>query len=188
MPESSTSSPQLPPGKLRVFIDSLEAVSQFCNRVSRFVLIAAGIIMSVVVFLQVVFRFFIRIPLPWSEELSRYLMVWVGMLGASLALAEGRHIGVDLLMGRLRGWVRQVLMVAGFLGVIWFLWVVVREGAALARQNYSQLSPAMMIPMLLPYAAIPVGGVFMLVQIFRHLVHTLLGERVRVVLEEREIC
>ena len=45
-----------------------------------------------------------------------------------------------------------------------------------------------MIPMLVPYAAVPVGGVFMLVQIFRHLVHTLLGEKVRVVLEEREIC
>jgi hypothetical protein len=118
--------------------------------VSRFILIVAGIVMSLVVFLQVVFRFFIKIPLPWSEELSRYLMVWVGMMGASLALYEGRHIGVDLLMGRLRGWVRRVLMTAAILAVIWFLWLLVREGAGLALQNYSQLSPAMMIPMLLP--------------------------------------
>ena len=110
------------------------------------------------------------------------------MLGASLALYEGRHIGVDLLMGRLKGWVRQTLMIAAMLGVVWFLWLVVREGAALAVQNYSQLSPAMMIPMLLPYGAIPVGGVFMLIQIFRTLVLTVLGEKVRVVLEEREVC
>lgn len=186
MPSSSFSPG--PRGGLQILVDSLEAASRFCNRVSRFILIVAGIVMAVVVFLQVVFRFFIKIPFPWSEELSRYLMIWVGMMGASVALYEGRHIGVDLLMGRLRGWARQVLMTAAILAVIWFLWLVVREGAGLALQNYSQLSPAMMIPMLLPYGAIPVGGVFMLIQIFRHLVHTLLGERVRVVLEERETC
>jgi len=152
-----------------MIIDFFEAASRFCNRVARFVLIVAGAIMAVVIVLQVFFRFFVKIPLPWSEELARYLMIWIGMMGASLALSEGRHIGVTVMMERLRGRVRQVLMIGATLAVFWFLWIVVREGGQVAWINYTQLSPAMMIPMLAPYAAIPVGGVFMLVQVVRKL-------------------
>ncbi len=152
-----------------MIIDFFEAASRFCDRVARFVLIVAGALMSIIIILQVFFRFFVKIPLPWSEELARYLMIWIGMMGASLALSEGRHIGVTVLMERVRGRVRRILMIAAILAVLWFLWLVVREGGQVAWINYTQLSPAMMIPMLAPYSAIPVGGVFMLIQALRKL-------------------
>ena len=56
---------------------------------------------------------------------------------------------------------------------------MVREGGDLALINYSQSSPAMMIPMLIPYAAIPAGGAFMLIQIGRILLLTILGQKTR---------
>lgn len=162
---------------MKILLDFLEGASRFCNRVARFILVAASAAMAVIIFFQVLFRFSIKIPLPWSEELSRYLMIWIGMMGASIALHEGRHIGVDIVMERLHGRVRQILMAVAILLVLWFLWLVVREGAQLAVQNYSQLSPAMMIPMLLPYGAIPVGGTFMLVQGLCNFLHTILDRK-----------
>jgi TRAP-type C4-dicarboxylate transport system permease small subunit len=158
-------------------MEFLNGASRFCNRVARFFLVVAGAAISVIIFFQVVFRFFIKIPLPWSEELSRYLMIWIGMLGASIALQEGRHIGVDILIERTRGRIRQVLRIAAMLGVLWFLGLVIREGVSLAWANHAQLSPAMMIPMLLPYAAIPVGGAFMLIQSVCGLLQLILEHR-----------
>jgi TRAP-type C4-dicarboxylate transport system permease small subunit len=169
------SSPPGPRGGLQILVDSLEAASRFCNRVARLVLILAGAAMSVIIVLQVFFRFSVKIPLPWSEEVARYLMIWIGMMGASLALHEGRHIGVDFVMEKLPKRWRQILTVAASFGIIWFLWLMVREGGVLAWINYAQLSPAMMIPMLIPYGAIPVGGAFMLIQIARNLLYIILG-------------
>ena len=172
-------SPKPSCGGLRILADFLETASRFCNRVARFILVAASAAMAVIIFLQVLFRFSIKIPLPWSEELARYLMIWIGMMGASIALHEGRHIGVDIVVERLRGRIRQILVTVSILAVLWFLWLVVREGAHLAVQNYSQLSPAMMIPMLLPYGAIPIGGAFMLVQGLRNFLRTVLDRQGR---------
>jgi TRAP-type C4-dicarboxylate transport system permease small subunit len=177
MPASPSPKPSC--GGLHILVDFLEAASRFCNRVARFILVAASATMAVIIFLQVLFRFSIKIPLPWSEELARYLMIWIGMMGASIALHEGRHIGVDFVMEHLPGRLRRIFSVAAILGVVWFLWLMVREGGDLALINYSQSSPAMMIPMLIPYAAIPAGGAFMLIQIGRILLLTILGHKTR---------
>ena len=69
-------------------MEFLNGASRFCTRVARFFLVVAGAAISVIIFFQLVFRFFIKIPLPWSEELSRYLMIWIGMLGASIVTSS----------------------------------------------------------------------------------------------------
>ena len=44
---------------------------------------------------QVFTRYILRNPSDWTEELATYLMIWVGMLGASVALNRGAHLGID---------------------------------------------------------------------------------------------
>ena len=51
--------------------------------------------MTVVVFLQVVYRYVLTQPLHWSEELARYLFVWLSILGATLGLQKRGHFGLD---------------------------------------------------------------------------------------------
>jgi C4-dicarboxylate transporter, DctQ subunit len=130
-----------------------------------------GILMSIVIFLQIFFRFVIYLPFPWSEEIARYLMVWMGFLGASVALRHGRHIGVTILVdklpGRMRTPIRGVVQVA----MIGFLVVVAKEGFALAVFNASQRSPALEIPMFFPYLAIPTGALLMILDIAAGLIH-----------------
>ena len=52
-------------------------------------------VMSVVVFLQVIFRFVIKASLPWSEELSRYLLVYITYFGCAYGIKTGAHLGVE---------------------------------------------------------------------------------------------
>ena len=57
--------------------------------------------LTAVTFAQVVTRYVLNDPLIWSEELARYLFVWVSMIGAALAVRNGGHFGLDLLLRRM---------------------------------------------------------------------------------------
>jgi C4-dicarboxylate transporter, DctQ subunit len=54
-------------------------------------------LMIVVAFAQIALRNFMGIGLSWSESLVRYLVLWIGFIGASLATREGRHITIEVI-------------------------------------------------------------------------------------------
>ena len=68
---------------------------------NRWALIALVAIMAVLVFANVVSRYLLNASIIWVEELTRYMMVWVGFLGSGLVLRLGAHIAVDILQDRL---------------------------------------------------------------------------------------
>jgi len=146
-------------------IHFLNRLCDCLRRAAMALLVVFGAVMSVVVMLQILFRFVIYIPLPWSEELARYLMIWTGMVGSFVALREGRHIGVTLVVNRLPP--RAAAGVAVFVQVltILFLFILAKQGLALALINLNQLSPAMRIPMFFPYLAVPVGAALMIIEL-----------------------
>ena len=142
--------------------------TRLCDRlrwVAMALLVVSGAVMSVIVMLQIFFRFVIYIPLPWSEELARYLMIWTGMVGSFVALREGRHIGVTLVVDRLPPKAAAGVAVFVQSATILFLAIVAKQGFALALTNLSQLSPAMRIPMFFPYLAVPVGAAMMIIEL-----------------------
>lgn len=97
---------------------------------------AAALLLALVALLQVASRYSGLVFVPWTEELSRLLFVWVVWLGAAAASARGAHIRFDLVVNRLpceaARWVRGIveLAAAGFLvAVAWYGWKVVRSQA-----------------------------------------------------------
>jgi C4-dicarboxylate transporter, DctQ subunit len=143
----------------------INRLSNALHQVAKWFLIVAGAAMSVIVFMQVFFRFVIYIPFPWSEESARYLMVWMGMVGAAVAMRHGRHIGVTVLIERLPPRVSRFLSPIIGLSMVVFLAVMAKEGFRLAVKNAAQYSPAMNLPMLIPYLAIPIGAALMILEI-----------------------
>jgi TRAP-type C4-dicarboxylate transport system permease small subunit len=120
--------------------------------------------MLVVVLAQVLFRYVLSQPLPWSEELARYLMIWVACLAASEAYAKGSHVGVDLVIRKLKPKLRKGAALLIHLLVIGLMGVVAYYGFKLSFAVHSQLSPAMEVPMTYPYLAVPVGAALILIQ------------------------
>jgi len=120
--------------------------------------------MFLVVFAQVFFRYVLSQPLPWSEELARYLMIWVACLAASEAYARGSHVGVTLLVDAVRPSFRKIVILAIHLIVCVLMGVIVYQGFALSLMQGDQLSPAMEIPMTWPYMAVPVGASLIFIQ------------------------
>ena len=136
------------------------------NRIEKFIeyfIFALLSSMSIVIFLQVVFRYIIRYSLPWSEELARYLFVWLALMGAAAGVKKNAHFGVDILVRKLNLKNQNILYLTGSSFILFFLCVIIFEGTKLTINNWTQLSPAMRIPMSFPYAAVPVSSLLMVI-------------------------
>lgn len=101
----------------------------------------------------------------WAEEVSRYLMVWMSFLAAILAARSNSHFRMTALVGGIRSpKVRKALgMLAALCSVAIMIAVLYHGYHLILRQMRSgQSSPVMLIPMWIPYLAIPVGFAGML--------------------------
>lgn len=79
---------------------------------NRWAVIALMAAMAVLVFANVVSRYLLNASIIWVEEITRYMMVWVGFLGSGLVLRMGAHIGVEALQEALPARAAQALRVA----------------------------------------------------------------------------
>jgi len=120
-------------------------------------------LMTVLVFLQVLFRYWLELPLDWGEEVSRYLFIWSAMLGAAIATKRRAHFGIDFLVKALPSSVEVSIAVCVNLCICGLMAVVAVQGTKLALMNLSQISPTLAIPMGVPYAAIPACALLMLI-------------------------
>ena len=78
----------------------IDRFSRHTNTVIEQSLLGLGILMIGVVAAQVFFRYVLNHSLFWSEELARYILVWLTFLGASVAYRRGVHPRIDLFVSR----------------------------------------------------------------------------------------
>mgnify|MGYP001484175538 FL=1 len=120
-------------------------------------------VMTVLVFLQVLFRYWLHLPLDWGEEVSRYLFIWSAMLGAAIATKRRAHFGIDFLVKILPSPAQKGIAIGVNLCICALLGLIAVQGTRLAVLNLSQISPTLFIPMGFPYAAIPACALLMLI-------------------------
>lgn len=145
--------------------EGIRKVEQFVQNLIKWVLFLIIGTMTLVVLLGVFFRYILMAPLPWSEELARYLMVWGASLGAAVAFREGSHIAVTILVDKLHGIFGKIILKITQIIVFIFMAIVMVEGFILAFKVSTQISPAMEISMKWPYLAIPIGCLFIVFEI-----------------------
>jgi TRAP-type C4-dicarboxylate transport system permease small subunit len=133
------------------------------NRAAEAVCCAMALTMTLVVAAQVICRYLLGASLTWSEEASRYLLIWITFLGGSIAFKRGMHTGFDAVSRALSPGGKRAARLATLLAIVTFLVVVGLKGMQLALFNMAQRSPAMRLPMGTVYLAIPTGCLFMLV-------------------------
>jgi len=74
-----------------------ERLDETIGRLEKSLMVIFLGLMIVAAFAQIALRNFMGVGLPWSESLVRYLVLWVGFIGASLAAREGRHITIEVI-------------------------------------------------------------------------------------------
>ena len=124
--------------------------------------------MLVVVSAQVWYRFVLNDPLAWSEELARYLFVWISFLGSAAGIRMNVHLGIDLIDKILSPRGRKIMTLIVNLAIQIFLAVVIFWGIKILKVVQFQKSASMGIPMTYPYLAVPVGSALMLLNSVRN--------------------
>jgi TRAP-type C4-dicarboxylate transport system permease small subunit len=129
-----------------------------------FITIAMGV-MSIVTFGAVVSRFSFHYPLPWSEELVRYLFAWTSMVGSSVAVRAGAHIGINVVTDRLpKAWKKPADALVIVCSVVFCIALLFIGWDQVLKQS-GQLSPAMGLDMAFVYSCLPVGAILMIISL-----------------------
>lgn len=122
-------------------------------------------VMVINVLWQVASRFIIGTPSSFTDELARYLMIWIGILGAAYVSGRNMHVAIDVLPRRFSPPTQKRLMLVVRLLIIFFcLTAMVIGGSRLVYITYvlGQNSPALQVPLAVVYMVIPVSGVLII--------------------------
>ena len=138
-------------------------VGSFLQRLTDWALIAAVGGMFVTLFYQVFTRYALNRPIAWGEEVALHLFVWMVFLGAAYGVRRMEHPRLSAVAG-LEGRV-PALVALQFAVVIFFVVGLIATGAAQAYSNRDIFSPNAGISQFFLYAAVPAGGVLMLVEL-----------------------
>lgn len=139
------------------------------------ILLATAIFIIVVV--AVIARYGFGQAVSWTEEVPRYLLIWVSFLGAAACVLRREHVGFDVLLNALAPPVRRVVSAAISLMIFGFGFVMLRYGIDFVRDFGSDLMETIPYTNYWYYPAMPVAGALMMVFALKVLVDDLIGRR-----------
>lgn len=130
--------------------------------------VCAMSVMLVIIFAQVVTRYLFGYTPEWSEELARFLFVWVVFLGSALIMGESGHLAVQFLPDKFKGTAFGTLLdiVINAAGYV-FIVLLLTQGWKMTSIMTFQRSPGMDLPMSYVYAVIPASCVLMLLYLLK---------------------
>ncbi len=163
-------------------------IAQYCRLLS--VLMAASLaLMVVLVFTNVVLRYAFNSGIAVSEELSRWLFVWLTFLGAIVALGERTHLGTDTLVSRLPVLGKKICLGAGHLLMLFICWLLFKGAWDQVKINWDSTSAAMEASMAIFYGCgvvFAVSGALILLSDFWRLITGQLSDAELVGIRESE--
>jgi TRAP-type C4-dicarboxylate transport system permease small subunit len=143
-------------------------MKQLTQSITRIISVILVLLMSAMVLdvtWQVFTRFVLRDPSEFTEELAGFLLIWIGLLGASYAYFVKAHLGIDVLTARLSSAKKRIseMVIAGIVS-LFALFVLVIGGLRLVHLTFTlkQISPVMGIPMGYVYLVLPLTGILFL--------------------------
>lgn len=134
-------------------------INLFIDRTCRVIetLIAVALAaMVLLVFGNVVLRYAFNSGIAISEEMSRWLFVWVTFLGATVAVKEQAHLGTDFLLAKLPPWAQRICLVVSYLLMLYCTWLLFSGALTQTRINSDVEAPVSGASMAIFYAS----GVF----------------------------
>ncbi|MGH1436233.1 MAG: TRAP transporter small permease [Lewinella sp.] len=135
------------------------------NTYLGYILVFLMALMTLDVLWGVFTRYAMGSQADWSEELARFLLIWIGMLGAAYASGQHKHLAIDLLFPKLSpDNQRRLSVFINLLITVFAFAVLVIGGFRLMyiTQVLGQLSAALRVPMFLVYAVLPVSGLLVM--------------------------
>ena len=143
----------------------LDGISRRLNQTMKFLagfLIAA---MTILVFLQVIFRYLLDAPLDWSEEMASFAFVWMALLGASVGLKNDEHPRLDIFYQVFPDWAKKLCSLIINLAILFMLMVLFIFGLKLTIAMQMQRTAALGYSISYVYVVLPLSAIIMFIHI-----------------------
>lgn len=157
------------------FLRFAERIGGGSKIIASHITVVLFIIMTLIVWAQIFVRFVLGGGIIWAEEIAKFLMVWMALLGSAVLLAEGGHVAINYLIEKLGRFHRYILMLHAILGAVLFI-LLIYYGIDYAVFGWKSIATASGIRKFWPYLAIPVSGCFLLIQAIARFAHLLLND------------
>lgn len=135
-----------------------KAVDGLC----KLVMGSSAAIVLVITFAQVVCRYVLKSPLPWSQDVLRLAFTYLVFWGAAWCTKEKGHLNVDVVLTMMKPKVRLFVEFFINLVLVVFFILMIYQGYKFAVTGLTQKAPYLPIPMTCYYASIPTAGLLML--------------------------
>jgi TRAP-type C4-dicarboxylate transport system permease small subunit len=113
--------------------------------------------MASAVVTQVFGRYVFNYSIGWASETATFAQIWMVLLAAGVAMHRNLHVGVDALARKFPLAIRRLLIFVTGVAAFWFLWQAISGSMAMIEIGQMQTSPAIGLPMWIPYLSLPIG-------------------------------
>ncbi len=151
----------------------LDKACSAVNRVIEYLLFGLGFSMAILVAVQVFCRYILNSSLFWSEELARYMLVWLSFFGATVAYYRNLHPGVDALTTRISAAKQRISRLLVHVTAMALALIMVISGTQFAWFVRMQISPALSIHKWIILIVIPLSGAVLFVYALAFFLKTL---------------
>jgi len=126
--------------------------------------------MFVILFLEIISRYFLMFQIMWSEEIARYLFIWIVFLGSAYAFKENLHLYIDIFINKIPLPYRNYINIVHYILILIFLILLVYYGIEYSKIFwYDPISTVRFIHLGWIYSIMPLSGVLMILNIVIHL-------------------
>ncbi len=143
----------------------LKSIKTKIDFILKWILVFIMAAMTLNVLWQVFTRFILQDPSSFTEELARYMLIWIGILGASYVAGQKMHLAIDLLSTKLKGHSKIYLEIIIQIFILLFsFFVMVIGGIRLVQITLTldQISAALQIPLGYVYLVVPISGILIM--------------------------
>ena len=134
------------------------------EKITEYILVILLVLLVVMVFFQVINRFILRIPAAWTEEIGRFLFVWVSAVGIALALRKKAHVGLSMIVDSLPKGLRKIIQLIAKIIMLAFYLIILYWGSIWSYYGLMESTNSLQwVPMFYVYIAIPFSALLLII-------------------------
>lgn len=140
------------------------AIKRFIDNVLKAITVVLMAALCLVVIWQVITRFLLNNPSVWSEEISRYLLIWITFLGGSMGLTTGAHMGLVVVIEKIKSEkIRLVLHIFAYIVCALIGYIFIRYGYIYTLSGMKRTMLCCSVPVGYVYMVMPFSGVVIVI-------------------------
>jgi TRAP-type C4-dicarboxylate transport system permease small subunit len=143
----------------------MEKTLNIIRKVINYLVIIFFVYMVLAVFYQVLGRYIFNYKLGAAAETATMAQIWMILLASGIAMRKNMHVGVDILLRKLNVKAQKIIVTVSTIVITIFLIMVLKGSVQLIIVGAQSTSPAISIPMWIPYLSIPIGIVYIMLEL-----------------------